>query len=77
MTESATSTATIIVNGEERTVSPRYPLMDVLQDLDIDPGEASGIAVAINESVIRQSDWDDATLSDGDTVEVITAQQGG
>ncbi len=78
MTESATtSTATITVNGEERTVSPRYPLIDLLQDLDIAPGEASGIAVAINESVIRQSDWDDATLADGDTVEVITAQQGG
>jgi sulfur carrier protein len=45
--------------------------------MEIDSAEASGIAVAINESVIRQSDWDDATLADGDTVEVITAQQGG
>jgi sulfur carrier protein len=73
----ATSTISITVNGEERNVSPRYPLIDLLQDLDIDPTETSGIAVAINESVIRRTDWDDATLADDDTVEVITAQQGG
>ena len=78
MTESAvTSTISITVNGEERNVSPRYPLTDLLQDLDIDPAEASGIAVAINESVIRQTDWEDVTLANDDTVEVITAQQGG
>lgn len=68
---------TVTVNGEERTVPDGYPLTEVLTDLEIDPEEATGVAVAINESVIRRQDWADATLADEDTVEVIQAQQGG
>jgi sulfur carrier protein len=67
----------VTVNGEERTVPDGYPLTDVLRDLEIDPDESSGVAVAINESVIRRQDWDGVTLSEEDTVEVIQAQQGG
>ncbi|PSQ83215.1 MAG: thiamine biosynthesis protein ThiS [Bacteroidetes bacterium QH_2_63_10] len=68
---------TVTVNGDERTVPDGYPLTDVLRDLEIDPEERSGVAVAINESVIRQQDWDGVPLSEDDTVEVIQAQQGG
>lgn len=67
----------ITVNGEERTVPQEYPLTELLLDLDIDPEETSGVAVAINESVVRQQDWDDVRLAEDDTVEVIQAQQGG
>jgi len=68
---------TVTVNGEDRTVPDGYPLVTVLRDLEIDPEESSGVAVAINESVIRRQDWDGVTLSEADTVEVIQAQQGG
>jgi sulfur carrier protein len=67
----------VTVNGDERTVPDGYPLTEVLHDLEIDPEEGSGVAVAINESVIRRQDWGDVTLSEEDTVEVIQAQQGG
>lgn len=67
----------LTVNGEARTVPPEYPLVRLLTDLEIDPEETSGVAVAINESVIRRQDWSDVRLSSGDTVEVIQAQQGG
>ncbi len=67
----------VTVNGEDRTVPDGYPLTEVLRDLEIDPADATGVAVAINESVIRTQDWDDVTLSEEDTVEVIQAQQGG
>jgi sulfur carrier protein len=67
----------VTVNGEEWTVPDGYPLTDVLRDLEIDPDETSGVAVAINESVIRRQDWNGVTLSEDDTVEVIQAQQGG
>jgi len=67
----------VTVNGEARTVPDGYSLTDVLRDLEIDPADATGVAVAINESVIRSQDWDDVTLSEEDTVEVIQAQQGG
>jgi len=68
---------TVTVNGEERTVPNGYPLTSVLRDLEIDPDAAAGVAVAINDSVIRGADWDGVTLSQDDTVEVIQAQQGG
>jgi len=67
----------VTVNGSERTVPDGYPLVEVLQDLEIDLEDTSGVAVALNESVISRSDWDDVTLAEQDTVEVIQAQQGG
>jgi sulfur carrier protein len=67
----------VTVNGEDRTVPDGYPLPEVLRDLEIDPEDATGVAVALNESVIRRQDWTDVTLSEEDTVEVIQAQQGG
>ncbi len=67
----------VTVNGEARTVPEGYPLLAVLKDLEIDPAEATGVAVAINESVIRRQDWADVTLAEEDTVEIIQAQQGG
>ena len=67
----------VTINGESRTVPDGYSLIEVLQDLEIDPEHASGVAVAINESVVRRQDWDGVTLSEEDTVEVIQAQQGG
>jgi len=72
-----TSPIPVTVNGEDRTVPDGYPLTEVLQDLEIDPDDAAGVAVALNESVIRRQDWEGVTLSEDDTVEVIRAQQGG
>lgn len=77
MSSSAPTSISITVNGEERTVPDDYPLVKVLRDLEIEPGDTSGVAVAINESVISRPDWDDVVLSEDDTVEVIQAQQGG
>lgn len=70
----------ITVNGDERTVPEDYPLTDLLRDLDIDPqddAETSGVAVALNESVVRRQDWDDVRLAEEDRVEIIQAQPGG
>jgi len=67
----------ITVNGEDRSVPQGYQLTDVLQDLEIDPDYATGVAVAINREVIRRQDWGDVAVDDGDDVEVVQAQQGG
>jgi len=77
MSSTTDAQISVIVNGEERMVPNGYPLTDVLRDLEIDPDESSGVAVAINESVIRRQDWEGVTLAEDDTVEVIQAQQGG
>jgi sulfur carrier protein len=36
-----------------------------------------GVAVAVNGTVVPRSTWTEVTLADGDTVEVLTAAQGG
>lgn len=38
---------------------------------------ASGVAVAVNGSVVPVADWPGTALHDGDVVEVVTARQGG
>jgi len=77
MSSTTDARISVTVNGEDRTVPDGYPLTEVLRDLEIDPEDSSGVAVAINESVIRSQDWEGVTLSEEDTVEVIQAQQGG
>lgn len=74
---SADPSIAITVNGEERTVPSGYPLTSLLEDAEVDPDEVRGVAVALNESVVRRQDWGDVTLAEGDTVEIVTAQQGG
>lgn len=39
--------------------------------------QTSGIAVAVNNRVIPQSQWEEALLGDGDSILIITAAQGG
>jgi sulfur carrier protein len=64
----------LIVNGEIRTVDDRARVADVVSAVT---ARASGIAVAVNGDVVPRSAWPDLPLRDGDTVEVLTAVQGG
>lgn len=41
------------------------------------PGEAKGIAVAVNQTIITKSDWQEHLLKDGDQIMLIKATQGG
>lgn len=77
MSPTADASIPITVNGEERKVPEEYPLTELLHELEIDPQETDGVAVAINESVVRRQDWEDVRLAEDDSVEVIQAQQGG
>jgi sulfur carrier protein len=77
MSASTQTSIDVTVNGDVRTVPRGVLLSDLLRDLEIDPETTTGVAVAINETVVRQHDWGDTRLADGDTVEVIQAQQGG
>jgi sulfur carrier protein len=80
MSSPTKTTIPITVNGDDRMVPDGYPLTDLLRDLDIDPrdtDETAGVAVALNESVVRRQDWNDVRLAEEDRVEVIQAQPGG
>ncbi|MEW2265380.1 sulfur carrier protein ThiS [Streptomyces sp. NPDC047853] len=64
----------ISVNGEPREVAPGTALDALVGTLTAAP---SGIAAALNETVVPRARWSATALADGDRVEVLTAVQGG
>jgi sulfur carrier protein len=64
----------ISVNGEPRDVGPGTALDTVVRSLT---ASASGVAAALNETVVPRAQWPSTPLSEGDRVEVLTAVQGG
>lgn len=64
----------ITVNGEPRVFRPGTALDTVVLSLAAAP---SGVAAALNETVVPRAQWPSTLLSEGDRVEVLTAVQGG
>ncbi|MFF9805382.1 sulfur carrier protein ThiS [Streptomyces coeruleorubidus] len=64
----------ISVNGEPREVRPGTALDTVVRSLTASP---SGVAAALNETVVPRAQWPSTPLAEGDRVEVLTAVQGG
>lgn len=76
--ESATgapaASVTVSVNGAARVLAGPVTLDVLVATLTAAP---SGVAAALNETVVPRGRWSATTLSDGDRVEVLTAVQGG
>jgi sulfur carrier protein len=64
----------ITVNGEASDLPAGTTLAAVVAVLTAAP---SGVAVAVNDTVVPRGAWPATTLGDGDRVEVLTAVQGG
>ncbi|MBD5657431.1 MAG: sulfur carrier protein ThiS [Candidatus Eremiobacteraeota bacterium] len=62
------------VNGERRAISEGTTIADLLGGLNID---RAGIAVAVNERIVRRAAFEEHALCDGDAVEIIRAVAGG
>jgi sulfur carrier protein len=67
-------TIIVQVNGERRAVDAPLALDALVATLTTAP---SGVAAALNETVVPRSSWSATPLSDGDRVEILTAVQGG
>jgi len=63
------------VNGEAMKTDAKT-VSGLLASLGVDESR-TGVAVALNEQVVLRSQWTATPLSDGDTVEVLRATQGG
>ncbi|MET4925546.1 sulfur carrier protein ThiS [Streptomyces sp. PSRA5] len=78
MTDTASSSAkgsvTVSVNGQARVLTGPVTLDVLVATLTPAP---SGVAAALNETVVPRGRWSATPLSDGDRVEVLTAVQGG
>ncbi|MFJ7067143.1 sulfur carrier protein ThiS [Streptomyces sp. NPDC101115] len=64
----------VSVNGEPRALQGPLSLDALVATLTTAP---SGVAAAVNETVVPRSRWAVTLLGDGDRVEVLTAVQGG
>ncbi|WP_037863453.1 sulfur carrier protein ThiS [Streptomyces sp. NRRL S-340] len=64
----------ISVNGEPREFAPGTALDAVVRTLTAAP---SGVAAALNETVVPRDRWPSTALAEGDRVEILTAVQGG
>lgn len=64
----------ISVNGEARDLASGTTLDAVVAQLTAAP---TGVAAAVNETVVPRGRWPGTRLCDGDRVEILTAVQGG
>ncbi len=64
----------VFVNGERRQLAAGTALDALVQALTAAP---SGVAAALNETVVPRAQWSSTPLSEGDRIEVLTAVQGG
>ena len=70
------STHTLRVNGEVRDAPAGLSVRALLAHLGRDP-DLPGVAVAVNDRVVRRALWDETTVPEAARVEIITASQGG
>ncbi len=65
----------IYCNGELITAEPSGSLFDLLVMKGLD--QKKGIAVALNNTVIKKDEWKTCTLQENDKILVISATKGG
>ncbi|MFF1509974.1 sulfur carrier protein ThiS [Streptomyces sp. NPDC058326] len=64
----------VSVNGEARELSGPLTLDALVATLTT---ARSGVAAALNETVVPRGEWAATPLGEGDRVEILTAVQGG
>jgi len=64
----------VVINGENRNVTPGATLLQVLQELDLDP---RAVVVELNRRIVRRPVLGDVTVSAGDAIEVVNFVGGG
>jgi sulfur carrier protein len=64
----------VIINGTLRPLADGACVEDAVRLVTLAGG---GVAVAVNDLVVSRGRWASTPLADGDSVEVLTAVQGG
>ncbi len=66
----------VVVNGQVREMNSEETIADLIRRLGRDPLR-SGVAVAVNGTVVPRATWSERRLAADDHVEVLGAAQGG
>ncbi|MCW2881755.1 MAG: putative thiamine biosynthesis protein ThiS [Sphaerisporangium sp.] len=64
----------VTINGAPHDLPPGSTVAQAVQELT---SAVAGVAVALNDEVVRRGAWQSTTLGENDRVEVLTAVQGG
>jgi len=68
---------TIVLNGDERDdLDAPLTVRELLDVLEL-VGDARGVAVAVDASVVPRGEWPTFVVADGARVEILVAVQGG
>ncbi len=62
------------INGKSETIDNVATVGDLLRHFDVAPVR---VAVEVNQELVTRSEFDQATLSDGDRIEIVTFVGGG
>lgn len=66
------------VNHEDRTSDGPVTIAEVVrQETGDDIAEAKGLAVALNQTVVPRSRWNEQQVNEGDEIDLLVAVQGG
>ena len=65
----------ISVNNETQVLAATATITDLLAQIELQ--QTRGVAIAVNNSIIPRSGWDKHTLSENDSITIITATAGG
>ena len=65
---------TIIINGEQKKFEEGVSLLDALVKLSL---ESKVMAAAVNMNIVKQDEWNNYALKDGDKLELLDFVGGG
>ena len=65
------------INGEEHPYQARQTLLELVQQLHPEAPGGTGIAVALNDTLVHRPTWQQHLLQDGDSIEILRATCGG
>lgn len=74
MQSSQTQTIEIVVNGEKITVPDGLTVKSLLCFLNVDPER---VAVELNRSIVRRTEWQHAPIEPGSQLEIVQFVGGG
>ena len=64
----------VVVNGERKQVTPGATLLEVLQELELDP---RAVVVEHNRRIVRRAGLGEVTVTEGDAIELVHFVGGG
>ena len=64
----------VVINGEQRNVTPGATLLELLKELELDP---RAVVVEHNRKIVRRAGLGDVTVSEGDAIELVHFVGGG